>query len=123
MSDQEPTDFDAAKSAIARDEAIERVEKHAAERWKVAALGAVRSVAARRPLFASDEVWRQIPDDAGKPHEPRAMGAVMRRAVREGWIEPTDDFKPTARVAAHRRPQRIWRSNLLDPSEYGGREG
>ena len=105
--------FDFAAAALARDEAIDRVEAHTELNWADAALDAVRLTALALDSFIVDEVWVRISPDCGEePHEPRAMGAVMRRARIAGWVEPTDDFQPSARVTAHRNPRRIWRSRL-----------
>ncbi len=105
-------DFDAAAAAVARDEAINRVESGSSE-WQQDALLAVDGLCRRLPEITTDDLWRVLerPDDL----EPRAAGAVMRRAVREGLIERTDRTRKSARVACHRRDLRVWRSLV-----YGG---
>lgn len=105
-------DFDAAASAVARDEAISRVASGSSE-WQQDALLAVHELCRRQPELTTDDLWRVLerPDDL----EPRAAGAVMRRAVRAGLIERTDRTRKSARVACHRRDLRVWRS-----LRYGG---
>lgn len=103
--------FDREASDAARDEAIGRVDRAADDDWKEEALSTVRSLARTRPFLTADDVWRIV----SEVREPRALGAVMTRARRKGWIEPTEDFEPTERVVAHSKPMRIWRSLL-----YGG---
>lgn len=103
--------FDLGAGQRAADRAIDQVEAHADERWLDRALEAVRFVAERRVTFTTDPVWFWL----GKwgvphPHEPRAMGAVMRRAQKEGWISPTQEFVPTTRVKSHKSPTRVWAS-------------
>ena len=103
--------FDHVASTAARDRSIRQVDENAEPDWKDAAYDAVRETARRQPFgFIVDEVWKLIPDDVAPPHELRAMGAIMRRAQRDGLIVPTDDFKLSARVTAHRNPRRIWRA-------------
>ncbi len=102
--------FDAAASTQARDAAIRRVDTHAEPDWKTAAYEAVIQTAQLHPDgFIVDDVWPQIDDDVPPPHELRAMGAVMRRAQKAGEIIPTDQFRLSARVTAHRNPRRVWR--------------
>jgi hypothetical protein len=44
------------------------------------------------------------------PHEPRALGALMREAARNGLIEATDRVRPSERPQCHMNPKRVWRS-------------
>lgn len=106
--------FDAAAGDAAREEAIHRVEKHADDAWKEAALHAVASCARKRPFLTTDDVWAQMvgPDET---HEPRAMGAVMRQAQAAGFIQPTFRYEQSLRVACHRRPLRVWQSLVVQP--------
>lgn len=96
----------------AREEAINRVEAHANTEWKdVAYLTAIR-VAQQKRFFTSEEVWDALSGDV-RTHEPRAMGAVMRRLRKERIVEPTDQFVTSTSPLGHGRPSRVWRS-LLD---------
>lgn len=106
-NEQMGIDFDAARAAAARDDAIDRVER-GSEEWQRDALDAVRQLATKLPELTTDDLWRAVdrPDDL----EPRAMGAVMRSAVRAGLVERTDRTRKSVRVACHRRDVRIWRS-------------
>lgn len=87
-------------------EAIERVERNADADWIEAAYMAVVRIAAVRAAFTTDQVWAEV----GSPREPRAMGAVMRRANREGICKPTDRTRASARPENHARPVRVWES-------------
>jgi hypothetical protein len=91
------------------DEAVERVDRNADDEWKARALDAVRFVASARPLFTTDAVWWVLGSDV-QTHEPRAMGAVMRRAVKAGVCVPTDTYHRSTRAVNHARPLRVWRS-------------
>lgn len=95
-------------AAAAADEAIRRAAEHADPDWKIEALAAGRRVAARLRLLTSDDVRREI--RGADTHEPRALGAVMRRLASEGVIVATDRYAKSGRVEAHDRPMRLWRS-------------
>lgn len=98
-----------------RDDGIGRAEQHATPTWRLAADLAVHTVATRLPLFTSDDVWRELatahPDE--RTHEPRALGAVMLAAVRDGLCEPTPDYRLSTRPVCHRNPKRVYRSRIL----------
>lgn len=94
-----------------RDEAIVRVEAHAAPVFKELAFAAVCRVARRRHSFIVDMVWAELElGEAAPTHEKRAMGAVMVRASRAGIIEPTDEFRASEQRNCHSNPRRVWRS-------------
>lgn len=91
------------------DRALAQVERNADEAWLSHALNAVWYAASAYPAITTDEVWRRI---SWTPREPRAMGAVMRRAVREGWIRPTKEYQPSQRVGCNHRPVLVWASRI-----------
>jgi len=105
--------FDPASSGTARDEAMGRAEDYAHEEWKEVALEAVYQAALVNEKFIVDEVWRYMPSGVST-HDLRAMGPVMRRAIKAGWICSTDEYINSSRVTAHKNPRRIWRSLLID---------
>jgi hypothetical protein len=95
----------------ARDDAIDRVEKNnelAAE----ALLAVAADVARERAYFTSDDVWAAADISA---REPRVMGAVMRRVLRDGLAEPLQETRQGHRGINHARPQRLWRSLVHRP--------
>ena len=101
------------KARRAGDRAVRRVEQHADPQWLAEALAALRSVAEKQALFTTDDVWDRLDlEGFGRIAEPRALGAVMRRAAKLGWVEPTDWTRPGRRKVAHGRPVRVWRSKL-----------
>jgi hypothetical protein len=105
-----PTLFDAIEGEKRRDAAIERVDRNADDDWKAKAMDAVRQVCRMRDEFTTDAVWAILDREGVKPpREPRALGAVMRRASSAGLIERTDRFVPTTRPQAHRKPTAVWR--------------
>lgn len=91
------------------DQALAQVEGNASEAWISHALTAVWWAASAYPEITTDEVWGRI---SWNPREPRAMGAVMRRAVREGWIRPTKSYQRSQRANCNKRPVLVYRSKI-----------
>lgn len=89
------------------DNAIQQVEDNADALWLWEAELAVEFVASRNRYFTSDDIWKILETS---PREPRALGAVLRRAQASGVIEPTDTWTQSTRSIAHRRPLRVWKS-------------
>lgn len=104
--------FDPSLGEYLKTAAIEAVEDHADPDWLSAALVAARRVCADREFFTTDRVWEAL---AGveMPHEPRVMGALMRRVKALGWAVPTDRTRPSAMPQNHARPVRLWKSALV----------
>lgn len=93
--------FDPDEGARLRDEAIARVEEHVVRREQGSTAGNPED---RLVL------WQELLTAPAWTHEPRAMGAAMRRAERAGWCKPTDDWWLSKRPVCHRNPKRVWRS-------------
>ena len=108
---REHTPIDTTAGIKARETALQAVERGAPREWKDKALEAVRACCLGNPEFLADLVWQYLED---RPPEPRAMGAVMRKAEKAGYCSKTDRFKPTAVVANHRAPKRVWKSNIYE---------
>lgn len=100
----------------AREDAIDRAEANADRSWYALSRAAVIYVAERHEEFTTDAVWERLADcDVDlDTHEHRAMGGVMRAALRDGIIERTDRTRQSTRPSAHRRPMRVWRSALRE---------
>lgn len=99
----------ASDAEAAREEAIDRAEAHADTGWLDRAYAVVVALARRRGSFTTDDVLRELGDDM--PREPRVVGAVMRRAKRDGVVEP-HGYAPSSRVESHARPKRVWASRV-----------
>lgn len=99
-----------AAAEQARDQAIQRAEDGANPFWAQAAYWAVKLLAYRQPSFTTDEVWWLLEELGVQTPEPRAMGAVMRRAYVDGVIDSTDTWSRSLRPACHCRPVMRWRS-------------
>lgn len=104
--------FDSESARMARDRALETVEENASQTWNERALDAVEHCALKYDLFIVDQVWQQLEEGDLPGNDNRAMGAVMRRAVKEGFIAPTEMYRPSDRVTSHKVPRRIWKSLL-----------
>jgi hypothetical protein len=115
MSDILPFDDWPSEALRAADEAVAQAEQHADDAWFEAALRCVSYLAATRVSFTTDDVWEvlnALPDVS--THEPRALGAVMRRASKQGCIEPSFSYRPSSRTECHGRPVRVWYSRLCE---------
>lgn len=99
-----------------KESAIVRALEHADAGWVTLALAAIFRVASSEELFTTDSVWLEG-EGLPAPREPRAMGSVMRIAEKAGWITPTRDHWLSKRPVCHRRPLRVWQSNLLSFSQ------
>lgn len=91
-------------AAEARDRAIDIVEANMPNDWREEASRIIFRLARTCDEFTTDEVWAGL----SQPPEPRALGAVMRQAQRDGWIRPTDRVRNSVRVECHARPVRVW---------------
>jgi hypothetical protein len=99
-------------SAAARDAAMEQVNTAVNPEWRETALDAIYLTARHRAEFIVDDVWQNI--HGNEPvHDKRAIGPLMRVAKREGWITPTDKFRPSYIVHHHATPRRVWKSRIL----------
>lgn len=96
-----------------RDAAVDRiltqVECNAGQAWIAHALNAVWSAASIYGSITTDQVWERI---TWTPREPRAMGAVMRKATGEGWIRPTNHYERSRRSECNHRPVKVYRSRI-----------
>jgi len=102
-----PTLFDALAEARAeRDIALQRVGDAAGLEWRDQAHEWLRGYLEHHPELFPDTALRDGPE----PPEKRAWGVVVRRAIRDGWIVPTGEFR--ARTRGHCTPGPVYRSTL-----------
>ena len=93
-------------------EAIDQVEKNANEQWISTALFIISYLTKERNHFTTDTIWAEfVHYPTIKTHEPRAMGAVMRKAKVIGLVSSTPNFVNSNRTSCHYGPKRIWKSN------------
>ena len=80
---------------------------NAASEWVEYCLDLIRNIARMNDRFTSDTVMLAM---TRKPHDPRALGPVMKMAQKKGYIRPTDEYRPSVR--RHATPLRVWQSCL-----------
>jgi hypothetical protein len=108
--------FDFVEANEALDEALNRVDANADEEWKTTALRAVGWLSMTQDRFTTDDVWAVLVDREEATHEPRALGPIMLRARKLGYIAGTNDYVLSMRPECHRNPKKVWRSLLFEPS-------
>lgn len=89
----------------ARDRAVAQAEANADEAWKELAYVAVLKLAATGIPFSASDVWQ-----TGLPHprQPKALGPILARAMRDKRIVPTGQWVKGQRVSRHAAPEREW---------------
>lgn len=108
-----PDLFNYTEARAARDAALEQVEANADESWKEAAYGAVIATASELQQFTADDVYDRMPAGVST-HEPRALGPVMLRALKEGAIVKADTAaRPSRRRSLHASPRTVWNSLIV----------
>lgn len=103
--------FDPPAANAARDAAIAQVEQAADERWKALAMSAVKTIASQQASLTTDDVWEWLHrEGVTAPPEPRALGAIMKKAAGTKLIRSTMYTEQSARERCHARPLRVWTS-------------
>lgn len=98
------------------EEALARVEQNATDEWLDLAWQTLKKVATENQTFTTDQIWAILDRYPNvRTHEPRAMGSIMRKAVKHGWVQKTDRYVSTNRPIAHGKPIAVWQSLA-----YGG---
>ena len=101
QSDPLQTSLFAGESA--RDEAVANLDL-AYDGWIDSVIKIILSIPAFQ-TFTTDYLWEQVETT---PNEPRAMGAVMTRAKKEGIVASTGSYTKSRRPECHARPVMIW---------------
>jgi hypothetical protein len=94
---------------LARDIAIRQVDLNANEAWRDAAFNVGVSIAKRQSTMLSEDIAAEIPAWI-TTHEKRAMGAVMKRLQRTGFISPMNSYVKSPSPVGHGRPSLVWAS-------------
>lgn len=89
-----------------RDLALAQVETNAHQEWMEMAVQCMYGLAASGAEFTSDTVRDAVPEEFAT-HEPRALGPVMMRGIRDGVITAVG-WTTEGRAAAHARPRRLY---------------
>jgi hypothetical protein len=83
------------------------VLENASGEWVAYCLNLIENIARANQTFTSDVVMLAM---TRRPHDPRALGPVMKMAQKKGYIRPTDEYRPSVR--RHATPLRVWQSCL-----------
>lgn len=114
--------LDDPESAIrAKHSAIAQVQRNANPEWLDAFRQALERVARSQYRFTSDAIWEEFERQLDRPsqHEPRAAGAVVVKAIKDGVIVPEANlFWRSTSPRCHNRPKRVYRSLI-----YSGERG
>ena len=109
--------FDREEAQLLKAASLDRVAVPA-RKWIDVALPVVKYVARECEEFTTDRVeWELNRCGVAAPSEKRAMGALMRRATRQGFARKTDRVTPSVMPSNHRRPKAVWRSLLYRQQE------
>lgn len=102
-----PTGQELALEGMTR--AVEHADREI-ENWSDRAMQYLRIFAQMERRFMSEQV-RAWAEEKGleSPPDPRAWGAVMRRAVIERLVR-ADGYEPSKNPKAHHRPTQVWAS-------------
>lgn len=106
MTDEQPPLFDVEAGNAAMAEGMRRVERHADPEWKHRAYAAGVYLSRNRDEFTADDFWALVE----KPREPRALGPVLRRLVKDGHCEATGEIRRSLIPVHHRAPVRVYRA-------------
>ena len=97
----------ATRARAARDEAIDQVAANAEPDEKEVALRAVKRAIVRWPDgFTTDDLQALV---GPVFREPRAWGAVMKRAQKMGLCSPSGEYRQSTSARCHARPKMVWR--------------
>lgn len=89
------------------DEGMRAAEAGADEGWLRAAKHVVWQLIREGQPWTTDLIWYRLEDLGVTTSEPRALGAVIRSAQRNGFIRQVG-YRPTTRPEAHARPIPVW---------------
>jgi len=94
----------------ARSQGIQKVERGTDPDWGDRALEVVKVIAKSNDIFTADAIWEALGADT--PRENRALGPILNRAQRLGWIVKSTETVMSQRAVNHGREIRVWRSNF-----------
>ena len=89
-------------------EAISKAASGADTEWWREAEAAIKLLCKRGTPFTTDAVWYLLDRVGVRTHDPRALGAVVRAACKDGLIRPTGEYHKSIRKGCHRRPLAVW---------------
>lgn len=97
---------DVAGALAARDAGIEQAEANADSLWLASTWGTLLVYLLSHAEFFVDDFWAETGISA--PRDARALGVLVGRASRKGFIEKSGQFRPSIRSAMTEKP--VWTS-------------
>jgi hypothetical protein len=99
-------------SKVARDEAMDRIERNTNPEWQRFMYRIIVEVARRHAFFATDRVFARAFEHDNVPpvHDRRALGPIMKHAEKLGICRPTPKFELCRRRSRYAAPLRVWKS-------------
>jgi len=91
-----------------KDQAIIRAEIGASYKWFDEAYDAGLVLARTGRPFTSEYIWRMMKHTGLTTADNRAMGPVMLKLARDGYIKSTGKFTKSMRPERHRAPIAEW---------------
>lgn len=104
-----PPTLDAQEAERNRDIGIARSDAAASDEFRAELDAAVYQAAQKHAELVCDAIYEFMPPGEAKGNL-HAVGAAMKRAVKAGWLAPTDRLGRTAQVQCNRGPRVLWRS-------------
>lgn len=95
------------------DMAIAKVDAAANAAWKEACFESIKEACRRWETFTSEDVADILDESDTFTHEPRAMGAMMRKAQAAGYCIPTAEFVPSHRTKSNAYTKRVWSRRFI----------
>jgi hypothetical protein len=99
-------------SAVRRHDGLAAVEANADDDWSARALDVLERWLRTHETFFVDTFWAE--SGLELPKEARALGPVILKASRAGWMVKTDCYRPSVRSNLTVKP--VWRSTLFTSS-------
>lgn len=99
-------------ATIQRDEGIKQSRETSGENWHEYACKFLYDYCLYATTVFVDSLWEY---GLREPKSPRALGAVMQHAVKEGWIEPIkcgEDYVARPSVRSNMQLKPLWRSRI-----------
>ena len=79
--------------------------------WQDRAIALLSIYLVRHDNFITEDFRTWATDKIDEPLEPRAYGAVIRRAKDSGMIKATGNYRQTTNIKSHSRPMMVWGKN------------
>jgi hypothetical protein len=101
------------------DDAIAQVEANANSQWKEAALRILKDICERHREFTTDLLAEELGKTMHHTQDLRAVGSIMRKAMKNGWCLRSTTFTKSNRKHCHSMDIPVYQSLLFpQPHEH-----